>query len=306
MAFVGSTPLITHSSLTSFQEAFDSKSPTIIWNGKLWTSVVIERTKMKERVFRLEMSDGSVLNVSGRTQISLKIPHKFMPERRYVKDLAFDYKNLRELEHTKIDHFLDEPELDAAYDLGYATTGGDVVFDKVHVLAGKSPKKQFSTLQEDDTLLLDKSLVERLKHDPLVWKMLFTVSKDSILRFIAGLIDGTTSRNTVPSYRPTILLENQRVAEVAQLLLRRYQMRSVILKTKKKCNAFKERPYQLVIWDNVEFYNKSNIKTSPTKLGYKQMLEKIVETSKEEWMYGFNESMFNKGLIGCSYLTSSL
>lgn len=306
MAFVGSTPLITHSSLTTFQEAFDSKSPTIIWNGKLWTSIVIERTKMKERVFRLEMSDGSVLNVSGRTQISLKIPHKFMPERRFVKDMAFDYKNLRELEHTKIDHFLDEPELDAAYDLGYATTGGDIVFDKVHVLAGKSTKKQLITLQEDSTLLLDKNLIERLKHDPEVWKMLFTVSKGSILRFISGLIDGTTSRHTVPSYRPTLLLENKRVAEVVQLLLRRNQVRSVILKTNKKCNAFRERPYQLTIWDSVEFYNKLSVKTSPTKLNYKQVLENIVETSKEEWMYGFNESMFNKGLIGCSYLTSSL
>jgi hypothetical protein len=188
MCVAGNTPIITKTGIVPIEEAVNQKIE--IWNGKNWATVTPFQTGTNDVLYRVSLSDGSYLDVTGN--------HKWLVKHRFQKEYSeVTTDQLRSLlKNSK--YPLSVPRANVLYDAG--GTDEPLAYDYGYVLGDGSIGSLKSYKKTDINRIphhfneLRIELCRMLKwHDSLP-REVFSWSKKSILFFMAGWIDADGSQ----------------------------------------------------------------------------------------------------------------
>ena len=238
----GDTPLLTFNGITSLQEA--SGKTVRVWNGEGWKTVCPRRTGTGQKLFRVNLSDGSFLDCTGEHGFSVKTRGSSVFKRVMARDLTTCFRkgSAVQCEPVKVESTGGKSANDA-YTLGFAVGDGHwakvkrvgTVYNYTHIYLYGAKKKcpvQGKRYPEPKrkrvrvVCALNPELVQNLKDAPESLDTLFGWKRKSILEFVAGLADADGTVTASGSIR--ITLSGERRARKLQMLLTRAGIKSSI------------------------------------------------------------------------------
>jgi len=206
----GNTKLITRNGIESIKDAVGKEIE--IWNGQEWSKVKPYQTGTSDRLHRVHFSDGSYLDATDN--------HKFLVKNRFQDEFKeVDTLELQELLKTS-KYGLQSPRsniiyedgepLEYAYDYGFFIGDGYIdgnyaqasLYNEDKKILFNSDRKFNRTYTNSNGVEyekikfnnLDLDFCNKLKYNKGLPDYLFSLNKESILKFIAGWADADGSQ----------------------------------------------------------------------------------------------------------------
>jgi hypothetical protein len=214
----GDTKLITKDGLVGIESVIGKEIE--IWNGQEWSNVKPYQTGDQDRLHRVFFSDGSYLDATDNHKFLVK--HRFEKTYREVQtiDLINEISTSRYKLSVPRSNIKYEGGIDVqhAYDFGFVLGDGCVPTNKKTVFAGlfgKDKQLNFTSAKIDGhyfnqngtpytnvTFDLDVDFCRTMKYESELPNEIFSWSKESILKFIAGWADadGTNASKGIRIY----------------------------------------------------------------------------------------------------------
>jgi len=239
LCVAGNTQLITRNGVTTIENAVGKEIE--IWNGIEWAKVIPRLTRKNTKLLRVEISDGSYLDCTPDHKFSVKDRFNKKFSKIEAKDLLKNHKYAMQSQPFEI-QYEDGIEYPEAYTLGFAVGDGcsyngrvaiDLFGNKIKCPVSGSRRKieikkgySVESCRVYCPSTIDADLVLSLKNSSSAFDIIFSWSKNSILQFIAGLLDSDGSNVSTGGIR--LYLSDRERAEKIQLLLTKCGIRSSI------------------------------------------------------------------------------
>lgn len=241
MCVDGNTPIITRNNLVKIKDVVGV--PIEVWNGDRWSTVTPIKTGSNRKLYRVQFSDGSYLDVTENHNFYVKTRFQQQYSKLPTKDLlSFSKYKLFTEPFTINTEEGEEVPYDFAYTCGYALSNGYTasnIQETSGSLMALSTVSAVITNNTVNTLLnslellgvktdrgIDTGINKNYLDNLLASLKPFRWSRQAVLYLIAGLIDGDPTNNLSNVMR--IKVAGEGLARIMQLLLTKVGIKSSI------------------------------------------------------------------------------
>jgi ribonucleotide reductase class II len=241
MCVDGNTPIITRNNLVKIKDVVGV--PIEVWNGDRWSTVTPIKTGSNRKLYRVQFSDGSYLDVTENHNFYVKTRFQAEYSKLPTKDLlSFSKYKLFTEPFTINTEEGEEVPYDFAYTCGYALSNGYTASNiqetsgslmALSTVSAVITNNTVNTLLNSPELLgvktdrgIDTGINKNYLDNLLASLKPFSWSRQAVLYLIAGLIDGDPTNNLSNVMR--IKVAGEELARIVQLLLTKVGIKSSI------------------------------------------------------------------------------